>query len=508
MAMKYAVSAKGYKINNLTMIHNIKGNTKIEQITVPYYKILKSPDTAIFIAKIKNFNLKNNVYYLYLPQIDGSYLAVYSNGRLIGSYGFSKSRSGNFWYQPFLFQLPSDTNEIKIELSGVYNIGIDIVPTIISENEKSKYIILYFLTGVFLYSGIGIILILSLFTSLLWKNLNENLNNINICYSLSALFAAIWMFDLVPFQTMGSYTTMFIMRKIFVSSSYLSFAFFICATSRELITKNNKIKKMMFWINIIGALALLLTPNFYIFELFIRKISILLFINVLYLSILTIKNNLPIQGLFILFTSLAILYDSLILIFLFNEKIISPYGIVVLFFGIINKIKNRYNNLINKLSLAHKKIMIDPLTGAYTRGFLSEIRITKDDSIVFIDLNNFKEINDNYGHDVGDDILKTLVNVLKTNLRKSDYIIRMGGDEFLLILKGCPVEKAEEIMKISREKFKFSHNIRPDFSYGISPFISDFDKTLINADKLMYEMKRKVKQQNNFDFNLHREKEQ
>lgn len=85
-----------------------------------------------------------------------------------------------------------------------------------------------------------------------------------------------------------------------------------------------------------------------------------------------------------------------------------------------------------------KKSIIDNLTGVYNRNFLQDIQhlINLNDYIVsIVDVDFFKKINDTYGHDVGDKVLKVFSSILKKSLRKEDYIVRYGGEEFLIIVK-------------------------------------------------------------------------
>jgi len=103
----------------------------------------------------------------------------------------------------------------------------------------------------------------------------------------------------------------------------------------------------------------------------------------------------------------------------------------------------------------------DPLTGCHNRRFFEEIdrreadRLRRYDrplSVVFVDLNRFKALNDTYGHDAGDNVLRTLGELLRKHVRQSDYVIRWGGDEFLLLLN-CNAEEA--IAKASELKLAF-----------------------------------------------------
>lgn len=107
------------------------------------------------------------------------------------------------------------------------------------------------------------------------------------------------------------------------------------------------------------------------------------------------------------------------------------------------------------LAYAHREVkrlaITDPLTGCHNRRFFEEIerreiqrhrRYGAPLSIVFTDVNHFKQINDTLGHLTGDEILKTIGAFLRRHVRESDYVIRWGGDEFLLILT-CSFAEAE-----------------------------------------------------------------
>jgi diguanylate cyclase (GGDEF)-like protein len=106
------------------------------------------------------------------------------------------------------------------------------------------------------------------------------------------------------------------------------------------------------------------------------------------------------------------------------------------------------------LALANEQVrklaITDPLTGCHNRRFFDEIerremgrhrRYDRPLSVMFVDLNRFKHLNDTYGHDMGDNALRTCGALLRRQIRGSDYVIRWGGDEFLLLLS-CTAEEA------------------------------------------------------------------
>ncbi|MBC7697330.1 MAG: GGDEF domain-containing protein [Bacteroidia bacterium] len=116
-------------------------------------------------------------------------------------------------------------------------------------------------------------------------------------------------------------------------------------------------------------------------------------------------------------------------------------------------------------------------------------------AVMFIDLNKFKEINDEYGHDVGDKVLLTIANRLKTNTRSDDTICRFGGDEFLYLLMEVKNERA--VLKIIKKLIKtielpcddVGPNLVVKSSIGVSLFpknADNLDDLIKSADQAMY----------------------
>lgn len=120
-------------------------------------------------------------------------------------------------------------------------------------------------------------------------------------------------------------------------------------------------------------------------------------------------------------------------------------------------------------------------------------------SLVFIDLDGFKLVNDNFGHAEGDQALVEFARLLKSTFRSSDIIARLGGDEFIVLLSNSPKEKVEKTIARMRGSLnKLNQEARKgyqiSFSYGIVEFDPDKDLTiesmLAAGDALMYETKR------------------
>lgn len=125
-------------------------------------------------------------------------------------------------------------------------------------------------------------------------------------------------------------------------------------------------------------------------------------------------------------------------------------------------------------------------------------------SAIMMDVNNFKEINDSYGHRTGDRVLKELAIVLKSIIRKSDIVARYGGDEFIILLpqtnrQGAEIEARRVDQSISEHIFESTSAIRLLISYGISTYpnkeILKADDLVTLADRELYANKAKHKPQ-------------
>ena len=147
---------------------------------------------------------------------------------------------------------------------------------------------------------------------------------------------------------------------------------------------------------------------------------------------------------------------------------------------------------------------IDPLTSIHNRRKFDEVlqyELNRDSryknalSLVFCDLDNFKQINDHYGHKIGDDVLKAFARLVSENIRKTDTVARWGGEEFALLLPETDLKiatVAAEKLRRETEKFDFPHVGRITASFGVTQYIGgDTENSLINrADEALYTAKK------------------
>lgn len=152
--------------------------------------------------------------------------------------------------------------------------------------------------------------------------------------------------------------------------------------------------------------------------------------------------------------------------------------------------------------------LTDPLTELHNRRYFNQIterlmelskRNNEPLSVVILDIDLFKSVNDTYGHQVGDEVIKVLANRLKKYQRKSDIACRLGGDEFILLLPNTTVDGAEYVANKIRESVNetvIETNEGDSVTFSISLGVSEANKgmnlkdTIRKADESLYEAKK------------------
>ncbi|RXJ04075.1 GGDEF domain-containing protein [Anaerobacillus alkaliphilus] len=280
---------------------------------------------------------------------------------------------------------------------------------------------------------------------------------------LLGLFIFLSIFNLVTIKYIKRYPFIIHMTQLLV-------AFFIIYFSGNVESPFYP----MYYLPVISSVAIL-AQSFYNRSLFILALSasILTFVNIYSMSTVTFLQM--IQGGVYSLTYFALGYSVLF----YQERL--------------------------KETIGNSKI--DYLTEVLNRNggeaaLLEEITKAKQGSlplsIAFCDLDNFKQLNDRYGHLSGDMILKTTASIIKETIPKDSYVVRWGGEEFLLILKGIPKDNAFEIFEHIRTKIELhSFNVKGStlsitISGGIveaSEYNYELVEILSEADQLLYKAK-------------------
>ena len=158
------------------------------------------------------------------------------------------------------------------------------------------------------------------------------------------------------------------------------------------------------------------------------------------------------------------------------------------------------DRLIDSIAGYHVKLYHDSLTDGYNRRYFEDVLKNKTEpaGVAMLDLDDFKLYNDTYGHRAGDMALRTAVDVVHGCIRKSDYIVRYGGDEFLLVLPG--IEGAAFRTKLERIRHRLHAATVPGYSrLQLSASIGGvmtrpgetMEQAMARADRLMYQAKNR-----------------
>ena len=146
----------------------------------------------------------------------------------------------------------------------------------------------------------------------------------------------------------------------------------------------------------------------------------------------------------------------------------------------------------------------DPLTKLYNRNYLEDYatkaysRVKRHNNkliLIFIDLDNFKQVNDTFGHEAGDEVLKKVSEIFREIFRQYDIIVRYGGDEFIILIEDIKYDEAalkilldKMVKRIEKNLKKF--NISASYGIAIAPTEANSLKELIYlADERMYKQK-------------------
>lgn len=341
------------------------------------------------------------------------------------------------------------------------------------------------------------------------------MNNVLIGYSAYTIFLTFsYFFDILRITTL-EFTTLI----TFLWSGNLALYFFV---KKGL---NKKLKEPdMFLPLIIWSIFCIMTPLYYMTET-LRSISIMNYFLIIVFGIfkLNFKQFISITIYSIVLLGLLILmtikkdypniniYNELILWLMFSLVSISFAFICNSIGALRKKLYEQKKELIKAFSEIKKISVTDELTGIYNRRFAVDFIVNKklkvdkglDRFIIcMIDIDNFKKINDIYGHDIGDIVLKNFSKEVHYLIRGEDCFSRFGGEEFLLVLSNVDLKIAKEVVyrimnKIRDMRFNEVPELKVTVSAGLVEYKKDMsvEELLKKADILLYKAKENGRDQ-------------
>ncbi len=198
----------------------------------------------------------------------------------------------------------------------------------------------------------------------------------------------------------------------------------------------------------------------------------------------------------ILVANIFIRYDNVVMMLLFNIPCI--IAVCVMHYMMEKVYLDHY--LVTKQ--LESLVVHDQLTGVYNRNklkkmsdtYTEELNIGKDGplTILIVDLDFFKKVNDQYGHEAGDIVLKHTAKVISQSVRSSDYIVRWGGEEFIILLVGCEMQEGITVAEKIRTSIEASDNTvcKITASIGVAAYKGgNYHDAIQVADKALYKAK-------------------
>ena len=402
------------------------------------------------------------------PSIAGNGIRFTFNGQVLGYKGDLIRGEASVWNVPHLFFIPADslseTNEITIELFSLYEVGLVKVPYLVDAKGWSGVKVLIQLVlqyaQILLIGGLFILGLLFVITG--FSTADNDIQKILLGFAL--FFISIFLLDFSLINRIGFNYIIF--KKIVITAQFAALLCFILyISSLAGILKSRISIVISVFLGIVAFLSIVYPGDMVSFRKFYQVAYVSNFVLYIYLAYLFMRCTRHSLEMIIIysggFTALILSGHDIVCLFLEGGQVfLGHYGISMLFLSgsavMILQIISAYRESRQQTARAEQfyaESVRDPLTGVYNRKIIPAVedRLLSNFSILMFDLDDFKMVNDTYGHKAGDISLKAFTKTVESVIRSNDYLIRMGGDEFIAVLPGCSlataVEQGEKIRK-------------------------------------------------------------
>jgi len=501
--------------NNKFEITNFSSNKIPDNLKYRHLEDTKL-NIIIFESEISRNHLtriKTDNYKLIIYKLACKWYKVYFNGILIGSNGVSGSENNNINNSLMIFDLDKnlfkDRNLIQIEVAFKEELGLLSYPVYISDGIFAGKIFNWINN---ILASISIITIgkmcFTFFELISLFFLTGRKKYDFLFYAISSLLMGIYITDYLNLYNLSISILDFkklTCVSLLLSVSFISFAFYkahksiillvsaillalasifiiIFAGNLLILAKLNNLFTLLIVINISAWIYISLrnfnksTSNkifFWLSILTLALISINLSQNFFYKKYFLNTGNLNIYSLFF--------FSVVILILIIRDFLI---------------LNNQIKLEIEKSNQFYNKAIKDQMTGCYNHGFITNLLNGNETDYILImfDIDNFKPINDNFGHQTGDTVIKYVASNILNSVRQSDYVGRYGGDEFIAVLIGCKVDEAVKIAETVRTKVRKPDFASFDITLSIGIYSPDKNETgneiIEKVDKALYISKK------------------
>lgn len=453
----------------------------------PFYRLLQEAETVRLCGR-----LPADRELLVLSRLAGNALKVEIDGRVVYRNG-TLDRPANFWLQPQRIPLEETTKgarALEIELGGLYDLGVRTHPYLSrAASESWRSSLLSWIHGdlVLLAAGFNLGMgLLLLIYGVIRKRERVDFSVLGI----SSLCAAIYLLDFHPSGSAASVGGYLLRRKVSIAAAYWSLACLAVALERMTGLR----RRLGAWFCVgAGFLTLLVFAQSQLPALKEASTwaSFVTIPTILYLVAVAVRRLEPVYAALWTFLGAAALHVALNVGPLRGHLYLVQFGVVagMLAGGFRSAIQ--LTRVATDLERASQAAMTDPLTGALNRAFTRQLTLSATDVVALVDFDGFKEVNDRFGHLRGDRLLVEFVTAARSRLRVHDHVVRIGGDEFLIVLRQVAPEQArgilEEVIAAWRST---SPDLQPTASVGLVQVgSSSLEQAIARADERMYAAK-------------------
>jgi diguanylate cyclase (GGDEF)-like protein len=459
------------------------------------------------LEKIEGDNFHVVIYHL-----NAQAYSIYFNGKHIGTAGDIKNARSNAYSSIGNFIIHREdlqsSNVLEIKTHSLYMAGLEQHPIGILSCDAARKVTghLGFLSEGLNMMGLGI-LSLGVLLTFFMILLNEK-KNLGLIYLLAGVLC--FMVYSMEFMYMPHLPFDFIVFKKLMMFSLFLCIFFLSLSIMHFLESKISIVVSSLSLAII-TVSVIFVNDLVLFKQIYTVLVVGIGANFLIWTIAAMRDYKPRDESVVFTYGMACFFmfavaDSISLVLIGGTSsnsiimysIVFSFILICLFYLEITRRNIRINSESSQRHQFYTQAITDSLTGAYNKSYVMDsISESEYCSIAMLDIDNFKKLNDTYGHPAGDFILKRVTEIMKHEFRETDIVGRYGGDEFIIVLRDCSVENAFNVveklrLKVETEIFRYSGN---DIHVTISAGISLNDKNdrkhrvVERADEALYRAK-------------------
>lgn len=404
-------------------------------------------------------NTNGDFYTLFIHKLADNAISVYFNNQLIGTRGDLENAHSNLWNDFTAFQIPKSliktNNNLTFKTATIYRSGISAYPLQITTDSVSPQVTrdLVILTNRSINIAIGFVLA-TVAISMLLMMLTKDDKRVFIYTAFSSVFFALYCYDYLSIDYLP--IDYLIYKKLTMTGLFFGIAFYSYAISEYYSHK--PLKWLANIVFVCFTFIMIISNDMTTFKNIYTYAYILLVVNILYWILLTIIKYKTKRSIvfFTGFTMLLAYAGTITLMDILGKHstintpliYIAIIGVMPLLLAYESYIKKDTEIDIEsgKRKEAFINSVTDSLTGAWNQRYLYSIsdKTLVGSVVSVIDFDDFKKINDTYGHVSGDKVIVETCNIIKSKTREADDLIRYGGDEFIVIMYNCSLDEANE----------------------------------------------------------------